>query len=142
MKRKLRCTPAKSPFCRLTALLLILHTFILPAQDLHVHYDLFTDSVSYQKEGIPVKNPKIRKGDRVVVHFTEFNPYLYKASAEVSQRQSDDWAGSSGLSAFAGLVPGMGSLLPGMAAAAPADPNAPPPVSFLDVPLLRGGKGV
>lgn len=140
MKRQLRCTPSKSPFCRLTALLLILHTFILPAQDLHVHYDLFTDSVSYQKEGLPVKNPKIRKGDRVVVHFTEFNPYLYKASAEVSQRHADDWAGSSGLSAFAGLVPGMGSLLPGMAAAAPADPNAPPPVSFLDVPLLRLGQ--
>lgn len=121
-------------------LYLLLCVRLLPAQSLHVYYDLFADSVSYQKDGQPVKNPKIRKGDRVIVHFTEFNPYLYTATSEVDQRHADDWAGGGSLSAFASMVPGLSALIPGMGATPAADPNAPPPMSFLDVPLIRLGQ--
>lgn len=141
MRHLIKCPLDFKATCRLPLFFpLFLLQLALPAQDLHVMYDLFSDSVSYQKDGRAVKNPRIRKGDRVIVHFTEFNPYLYEAVAEVSQRRADDWAGSAGISAFAGLVPGMNAFLPGAGATAAADPNAPPPVSFLDVPLLRLGQ--
>lgn len=136
MMRQTRFLNAAQPACFLIAAIIFLTARPAPAQDLHAYYDLFSDSIYYQKEGQPVKNPKIRKGDRVVVHFTEFNPFLYAAKAGVEQRHVGDWAGNVGLSAFAGLVPGLSGLLPG---AGLNDPNAPQ-MGLLDIPLLRLGQ--
>lgn len=119
------------------ATLLFLSAALLPAQDMHVFYDLFTDSVYYQQEGKIVNKPRIKKGDRVVVHFTEFNPYLYTASFTIEQYNTAEWAGNTGLSAFSSMVPGLGNLLPGSAV---ADTSRAPVISFLDAPLMRLGQ--
>ncbi len=108
------------------------------AQDLHMYYDLFTDSISYRKDGKLVSNPKIRRGDFIVLHFTEFNPYLYEAKVEIEQNNTENWPGAASSGAL-GLAAGLGvvsPLLGGMGAST----DAASPLSFLDIPLLRMGE--
>ncbi|MEZ4943014.1 MAG: hypothetical protein R3D58_19230 [Saprospiraceae bacterium] len=108
----------------------------LHAQDLHVYYNLFTDSLSYQKDGEAVKKPKIRKGDFIILHFTEYNPYLYEADVEIDQRNADDWDGGASTGTL-GLAPGMGgsmSILGG------SDAGAPGLLGFMDMPLFSLGE--
>jgi len=118
----------------LFGLLFLLGAVQLPAQDLHVYYNLFTDSLSYKKDGVDVKKPKIRKGDFIILHFTEYNPYLYEADVEIDQRNSDDWSGGAStgtlgqVSAVSGIL---GMLSPGGGGSGP--------LSFLDMPLFSLG---
>ena len=125
---------------RLIQLAALLYLLLLAgpasAQDLHLYYDLFTDSISYQKEGKVVEKPKIRKGDYVLVHFTEFNPYIYQAKAEVEQSNAENWSGSSS-SGTLGLAPGVGGP---MSILSPGAAGAQAPMSFLDIPLLSMGQ--
>lgn len=106
------------------------------AQDIHMYYDLFTDSVSYRKDGKLVEKPKIRKGDYVLLHFTEFNPYLYQTEIEIEQSNDENWSGgaSSGTLGLAAGMGIMGSVFGGGASGAPG------PMSFLDIPLLSMGQ--
>jgi hypothetical protein len=109
----------------------------LAAQDLHIYYDLFSDSMTYEKEGKKIPKPVIRKGDFVVLHFTEYNPYLYNAEVDIEQSNAEDWAGGASAGALgpaAGLM-GMMSPFLGGASADPANP-----LSFMDMPLLSLGQ--
>jgi len=126
------------PAVLLSALLvLVLNTKPLLAQDLQMYYDVFTDSITYKKEGKPVQQPKIRRGDFVVLHFTEFNPYLYEADIEVEQSNSNDWSGGASTGA-AGMGAGlMSALIPGMSGAAAGGGGL---MSFFDMPLLGMGQ--
>lgn len=54
-----------------------LASFLLSAQDLHIYYDAFTDSVYYTQNGKPVDRPAVRKGANVVLHVNNYNNYLY-----------------------------------------------------------------
>lgn len=116
---------------------------VLPAQDAQVFYNLFNDSVYYVQNGQSVKHLKIRRGDRVLLHFTEFNPYLYEATVKVEQSDSHDWNGGSGMGAFQSLVPGIAGLIPGMSAlmgGAGAAPDTTAGLNFKEIPLLHLGE--
>lgn len=56
--------------------LAVLASFALSAQDLHVYYDAFTDSVYYTQNGKPVDRPAVRKGANVVLHVNNYNNYF------------------------------------------------------------------
>lgn len=109
----------------------------LEAQDWHVYYDLFTDSLSFRQNNKLVEKPKIRKGDLVVVHFTEYNPYLYQVETDVEQSNSETWGGGASSGAFASLI---GGLVPSLMGAQAADGQAPGPLSIFDIPLLQMGE--
>lgn len=108
---------------------------LLPAQDLHVYYNLFSDSITYQKDGKLVTKPKIRKGDFLILHFTEFNPYLYEAEVDIDQSNSDDWAGGASVGAV-NEVSATGTMMDFLGGTS-GDQG---PMSFLDIPLLRMGE--
>jgi hypothetical protein len=65
----------------LTACLLWAGT--LPAQDLHLYVDVFTDSVYFMRDGKPVAKPEVKRGHQVVVHLMNYNNYLYEANMDV-----------------------------------------------------------
>lgn len=65
--------------------LLILNT--LSAQDLHVHYNVFRDSVYYIQNGKPVEKPTVRKGSEVLLHVENYNNYLYELAVEVDKEE-------------------------------------------------------
>lgn len=127
----------KSPSLLLLAVLvLLLNGVRLPAQDLQIYYDLFTDSVTYKKDGQTVLKPKIRKGDFVILHFTEFNPYLYNAEVDIEQSNAEGWSG--GASSGAAGAGFMSMLSPGSPAAPGSGGGGL--LSFLDMPLLSMGQ--
>jgi hypothetical protein len=49
----------------------------LTAQDLHIHYDAFTDSVYYLQDEKTIRRPVARKGENVWLHINNYNNYLY-----------------------------------------------------------------
>lgn len=57
----------------------------LVAQDLHVYYNVFTDSTWYEKEGHPVKDPELRKGKKIVLHLEEYNNYIFTSNFQIQQ---------------------------------------------------------
>lgn len=59
----------------------------LPAQDLHIYYDVYSDSIYYLLGGKPVDRPVVRKGNQVFLHVNNYNNYLYKAEVVTEQRQ-------------------------------------------------------
>jgi hypothetical protein len=109
----------------------------LRAQEWHLYYDLFSDKISFQKEGVDVKQPKIAKGDRVFVHFTEFNNYLYEMRLNVEQKGAGSSGGSFDGGAFQNLMPGLAPLF-----GAGGDPDKPfSLLSLIDLPMLSMGGG-
>lgn len=115
----------------------VLNLQSLSAQDLQMYYDLFTDSITYKKDGKTVLQPKIRRGDFVVLHFTEFNSYLYEADVEIEQSNSEEWSGGASTGAT-GVGSGlMSSLIPGMSGSAAGGGGL---MSFFDMPLLGMGQ--
>ncbi len=74
---------------RLTLLLnAIFITGLLSAQDLHVYYNAFTDSVHYMVEGKPVDRPLVSKGNEVVLHVYNYNNYLYRLEVKTDEGQN------------------------------------------------------
>jgi hypothetical protein len=61
------------------------------AQDLHVYYDVFLDSVWFKKDGVSTETPGVRKRDQVHLHVVEFNNYLYNIKTE--QKEVTDESG-------------------------------------------------
>ncbi len=121
----------------------LLLTAALSAQEVHAFYDLFDDSLTFQRDGKAVKKPRLRRGDRVVVHFTEFNPYLFTASSEVVT-ETDPSAlsptdGFAGASPLAMLMPGMMGTMPGVSAFLTGGDTSKHPLAFMDKPLLSLG---
>ncbi|MBI1227551.1 MAG: hypothetical protein GC192_20125 [Bacteroidetes bacterium] len=91
------------------AILLSLITASLTAsgQNMQVFYNLYNDSISYLKNGKPVNSLRIRKGDEVRVHLTEYNPFVSEIELTVEEITDDSGSGMTGMA-------GMGSLMPGM----------------------------
>jgi hypothetical protein len=69
-------------------LLSFLHFFgALPAQDLHVYYNVFRDSVYYVQNGKTTDKPTIRKGNTVQLHVENYNNYLYEVSVAIEKEE-------------------------------------------------------
>ncbi len=68
-------------------LLLIISSITLQikTQDLHVYYNVFRDSLWYEKAGVSVANPVVKKGKQIFVHLVNFNNYIYSSNFEVKQ---------------------------------------------------------
>lgn len=60
------------------------------AQDLHIFYNAYTDSVHYTMEGKPVERPVVRKGNEVILHVYNFNNYLYQLSVKSDEGQKSE----------------------------------------------------
>ena len=58
-------------------LLAVLASSALFAQDLHIYYDAYADSVYYAQNGKRISQPAVRKGSNVVLHVNNYNNYLY-----------------------------------------------------------------
>ncbi|MCU0348942.1 MAG: hypothetical protein MUC59_18530 [Saprospiraceae bacterium] len=118
------------------------------AQRNEVIYNLFNDSISYKRDGKPVKALRLRKGDEVRVHLTEFNPFTSDVQLEVEEINEPTAAEVSGMAGLGGLLPPMpggggvpelpdfsdGESLPGKGFGT-ADGGA----VLLDIPVLRFG---
>ncbi len=59
----------------------------LNAQDLHIHYNVFRDSVYYIQNGKPTEKPTARKGSTVLLHVDNYNNYLYDVSVAVEKEE-------------------------------------------------------
>ncbi|MDO8365257.1 MAG: hypothetical protein Q7T20_00580 [Saprospiraceae bacterium] len=71
-------------FCCLLAFIAV---GTLSAQDLHIHYNVFRDSVYYVQNGKPTTKPTARKGSTVLLHVENYNNYLYDLSVEVEKEE-------------------------------------------------------
>ncbi|NBC08823.1 MAG: hypothetical protein GVY26_16655, partial [Bacteroidetes bacterium] len=101
----------------LTILLLICYSAV-QAQDLHIYYDVFADSVSYRLSGKAVKKPQLKKGQQAILHVINYNDYLY--DLELQTEQEDYSIPSSGAtSPFGGGGGGLFAQLQGMAGGVP-----------------------
>lgn len=69
-------------FRLLLSLLIGLLPAVLFAQDLHIYFDAFRDSVYYVQNGKSVDRPSVRKGNSVVLHVTNYNNYLYDLAVQ------------------------------------------------------------
>lgn len=100
------------------ALLMLLNTVWLSAQDLHVFYDVFEDTIYYQMNGKAVPQPAVKKGQQVILHVLNYNDYLYDLELET---EAEDFnvpasgspffgggSSSSALAQFRSLTGGMG----------------------------------
>lgn len=97
------------------------------AQTVHIFYDAFHDSISYQENGLKVDRPLVKKGSKVVVHVTNYNDYLYELKVTTNERNysvpssslasmlmGGGGGGENGLGLLQGLLgQGSGSVLPG-----------------------------
>lgn len=54
-------------------------------QDLQIYYNVFEDSIWYEKEGHPVKEPELRKGKKIVLHLVEYNNYIFTSNFQFQQ---------------------------------------------------------
>jgi len=74
---------------RTTLVLLSFFSFFgaLSAQDLHVHYNVFRDSVYYVVNGKATDKPFIRKGNTVQLHVENYNNYLYDVSVAIEKEE-------------------------------------------------------
>ncbi len=106
----------------------------LNAQELHVYYNLFNDSLFYKMDGKVLDEPKLRNGHEILFHFTEFNNFLYDLELEFSQEDIQSSSGIMEMAQFAGLNPG----LPGMGVGIGGDTaGATGGLGLLEMPLLK-----
>ncbi len=119
-------------------ILLISCTATLPlqSQDLHVYYNLFNDSVTYFSNEKLLKTPRLRKGDAVQLHLTEFNPFIHDIELKVEETTKADGGGASGLAAMSSFMPGLpGGFMGGSEGGEPSAGSGSG-LPFLDIPLL------
>lgn len=101
----------------LSTLLLICYNAV-QAQDLHIYYDVFADSVSYRLNGKPVQQPQLKKGQQAILHVINYNDYLY--DLELQTEQEDYSVPSSGAaSPFGGGGGGLFAQLQSLAGGVP-----------------------
>lgn len=82
----------------------LLASTLLSAQDLHIYYDAFTDSVFYMQGGRVVDQPKARKGSNVMLHVQNYNNYLYNIS--VTTKEAEVKVGQANPFNLGGLLAG------------------------------------
>ncbi len=110
----------------LIIIILSLASFI-NAQDLHIYYDVFSDSTWYMKNGKSIEEPTVKKGNKAYLHLIEYNNYIYRANVDVNQYSQDQNADPGTQNLFKSLIPGvLGSLIPG---------NLGGGLPFMDVPV-------
>ncbi len=114
---------------------------LLSAQDLHIYYDAYSDSVYYLLGGKPVDRPIVRKGNQVFMHVHNYNNYLYRAEVKTDRRESALAQGSS-LSPLSKLLSkGGGGNIAGLFFGA-TDAGGEIPDLDLEDQLNRGGFGI
>ncbi len=110
------------------------------AQRNEVFYNLFNDSVAYKKDGLSVKALRLRKGDEVRIHLTEFNPFTSDVQLDVEEINEPTALELSGMAGMGGLMPDMatlpdlGGILGGGGFGTPEGD-----VPILDIPVLTIG---
>lgn len=83
-----------------------------------LEYDLYTNQITYLKNGILIDKPSVKEGENIYVVLTEYNPYVMQAELVVEQtnyNQKDlnsytgEYGGhsSQGLSGISGLLGGL-----------------------------------
>ncbi|MFN0033521.1 MAG: hypothetical protein ACKVUS_00555 [Saprospiraceae bacterium] len=78
------------------------------SQDLHVHYNVFRDSVHYVQNGKTTQTPTVRKGSTVLLHVENYNNYLYDVSVEVEEEEIP--VASSSPAGLLGQLGGSGTM--------------------------------
>ncbi|MDX1940594.1 MAG: hypothetical protein SFU99_08580 [Saprospiraceae bacterium] len=68
-------------------LMLLCFGAMLSAQDLHIYYDLQTQTARYFIDSQEVTRPYVRKGSSVVMHIENYNNYLYDVVIESENRE-------------------------------------------------------
>ncbi len=69
----------------LLALSFVLGTYsFLVGQDLNIYLDVPTQQITYKKKGKIKKKAKVRKGQNVYLHVTNYNNYIYKVNVTQS----------------------------------------------------------
>ncbi|MBL7825871.1 MAG: hypothetical protein JNJ57_04515 [Saprospiraceae bacterium] len=68
-------------------LFLLLFSSQMKAQDVHVYYDAFKDSLYFLQNGKAVENPEVREGAKVILHVDNYNNYLYELAFEVENKE-------------------------------------------------------
>lgn len=102
-------TDKNNHMVRSSVLLLFLSSFqcALLAQDLHIHYNVFRDSVYYEQNGKAVEKPLVRKGNEIFLHVENYNNYLYDLSVKIEKEEI-----KVASSAPAGLIGQLGGGMP------------------------------
>lgn len=59
----------------------------LHAQALHIHYNVYKDSVYYVQNGKSVPKPLVQKGNEVVLHVENYNNYLYDVAVDIDNQK-------------------------------------------------------
>lgn len=106
----------KTQISILFILYLISSNVILKAQDLHVFYDAHTKELTYQRNGISIEKPKVKKGESIVFRLHNFNNFLYSAKVESNAEQiqlagtplsliNTELVGNGGSQGIKGLLP-------------------------------------
>lgn len=90
------------------------------AQDLHIYYNVYKDSLWYEKNGKPTTDLNVRKGKQVYFHVTEYNNYIYRSEIETSFHSVQPPGYENESNNFLGLMPSLiNSLIPGGSAVLP-----------------------
>lgn len=86
------------------------------AQDLHIYYDVYRDSVWYKSDGRSIARPQVRQGAQVHFHLVEYNRYVFQTGIETKQEDVSPGMSAGApflLEAMAGMSPiGMGGIEP------------------------------
>ncbi|MBK8555846.1 MAG: hypothetical protein IPL65_08765 [Lewinellaceae bacterium] len=107
----------------LLSILICLAALRLPAQDLHIYCDAFSDSIFYQRNGKLVENAMVRKGDQIILHIRNYNNYPYNIELETENKNLTLAEGqygkgfapsSAGASPFSMLLKSVGGGFPGL----------------------------
>lgn len=94
------------PTFLLFGLLFLVH--ILPGQDLHVYYDVQTQTPRYLiGDTLQVDRPYVRRGNSVILHIENYNNYIYDVVIEQESQQFSIPAGNSP-SSLTSLFPTLG----------------------------------
>jgi hypothetical protein len=97
---------------------LIIH--MAQAQDLHIYYNLYRDSLWYEKNGKQTKDLAVKKGKQVYLHLVEYNNYIYQSEIVTTFHSTPPPGFENESNSFLGLMPSLiGSLIPGGAAGLP-----------------------
>lgn len=101
----------------LTLMCLLFAGVMARAQDLHIYYDVYRDSVWYKCDGRSIARPQVRQGAQVHFHLVEYNRYVFQTGIETRQEDVSPGMSAAGapflLEAMAGMSPiGMGGITP------------------------------
>ena len=120
-------------------ILLGLGLAVLPlrGQELHLYYNLFNDSLTYKMDGKVLGEPKLRNGQEVKIHLTEFNNFIYDIELEIKQEDSQQSSGIMEVAQFAGFAPGLPGMGLGIGGEKMGSSGGLGLMGLMDMPLLK-----